>query len=123
MVIEQIARALAKQLGVELQLIGHPAPPALVECLKAQACDAGFLGFLLDRTAEVGFTAPYIQVPFTYMVPAGSAIYTIADADKAGICIAAVRTHASTLALGKIIKHAEIVGVAIPDEAFGLRIR
>ncbi len=119
-VIEQVARALAEHLGVELQLIGHPAPPALVECLKAQACDAGFLGFVPDRTVEVGFTTPYIQVPFTYMVAPGSSIYTIADADKAGIRIAAVRTHASTLALSRIIKHAEIVRVDIPDDAFEL---
>jgi polar amino acid transport system substrate-binding protein len=119
-VVEQIARALAGHLGVELQLIGHPAPLALVECLKAQACDAGFLGFVPERTAEVGFTTPYIQVPFTYMVAPGSSIYTIADADKAGIRIAAVRTHASTLALSRIIKHAEIVSVDIPDEAFEL---
>ncbi len=119
-VIEQIARALAEHMGVELQLIGHQSPPALVECLKAEACDAGFLGFVLGRTAEVGFTVPYIQVPFTYMVPEGSAIRSVADADKAGVRIAAVRSHASTLALSQILKHAEIVGVDIPDEAFEL---
>ena len=33
-VIVPIAQALAARLGVELQLIGHPAPPALVECLN-----------------------------------------------------------------------------------------
>ena len=42
-VVEQIARALAEHMGVELQLIGHPSPPALVKCLEAEACDAGFL--------------------------------------------------------------------------------
>jgi polar amino acid transport system substrate-binding protein len=119
-VVEQIARALAEHLGVELQLIGHSAPPGVVECLQTQACDAGFLGFLPERTGDVGFTTPYIQVPFTYMVAPGSSIYTIADADKAGIRIAAVRTHASTLALSRIIKHAEIVSVDIPDQAFEL---
>src|SRR3954471_2622816 len=34
-VIEQIARALAKRLDVTLQLVAHPSPPALIECLKA----------------------------------------------------------------------------------------
>jgi len=119
-VIVQVAQALAERLGVELQLVGHPSPPALVECLKAEACDAGFLGFLPNRTAEVGFTPPYILVPFTYMVPAGSSIRSIADADKAGVRIAAVRSHASTLALGRVLKRAEMVGVEIPDDAFEL---
>jgi polar amino acid transport system substrate-binding protein len=119
-VIEQVARALAEHLGVELQLIGHPSPPALVECLQAEACDAGFLGFLPNRTAEVGFTPPYIQIPFTYMVPANSSIRSIADADKAGVRIAAVRSHASTQALSRILKRAEMIAVEIPDDAFEL---
>jgi polar amino acid transport system substrate-binding protein len=70
--------------------------------------------------ADVGFTPPHIMVPFTYMVPAGSAIRTIVDADKPGIRIAAVRSHASTLALSRLLKHAEIVAVDIPDQAFDL---
>jgi polar amino acid transport system substrate-binding protein len=119
-VIEQVARALAERLGVGLELVGHPSPPALVECLKAQACDAGFLGYVPNRTADVGFTAPYILVPFTYMVAGSSSIRSIADADQAGIRIAAVRSHASTLALSRILKRAEMVGVEIPDDAFEL---
>jgi polar amino acid transport system substrate-binding protein len=119
-VIEQVARALAERLGVALELVGHPSPPALVECLKAQACDAGFLGYVPNRTADVGFTAPYILVPFTYLVAAGSPIRSIADADQAGVRIAAVRSHASTLALGRILKRAEMIGVEIPDDAFEL---
>jgi polar amino acid transport system substrate-binding protein len=119
-VIVQVAQALADRLGVRLELVGHPSPPALVDCLKAESCDAGFLGYVPNRTAEVGFTAPYILVPFTYMVAPGSAIRSIADADMAGVRIAAVRTHASTLALGRILKHAEMVAVEIPDDAFEL---
>jgi polar amino acid transport system substrate-binding protein len=119
-VIEQVARALAERLGVGLELVGHPSPPALVECLKAQACDAGFLGYVPNRTAEVGFTVPYILIPFTYMVAPGSAIRSIADADMAGTHIAAVRSHASTLALSRLLKRAEMVSVEIPDEAFEL---
>jgi polar amino acid transport system substrate-binding protein len=119
-VIVQVAQALADRLGVGLELVGHPSPPALVDCLKAQACDAGFLGYVPNRTAEVGFTAPYILVPFTYMVAPGSSIRSIADADTAGVRIAAVRAHASTLALSRILKHAEMVAVEIPDDAFEL---
>jgi polar amino acid transport system substrate-binding protein len=119
-VIEQIAHALAARLGVALQLIGHPSPPALVECLKAGACDVGFLGFTPHRTADVGFAPPHILVPFTFLVPAGSAIGNIGDVDKAGVRIAVVRNHASTLALSRILKHAETVGGEIPDDAFEL---
>src|ERR1700758_2440238 len=42
-VIVQIAQALGTQLGVKVELVGHASPPKLIECLQANACDAGFL--------------------------------------------------------------------------------
>src|SRR3954447_16581043 len=113
-VIVAIAQALGTQLGVKLELIGHASPPKLIECLQAQACDAGFLGFVPGRTGDVGFTPPYIMVPFTMMVSPSSSIRSIADVDKTGVRIAAVRNHASTLALRRVVKQAEIVEVEIP---------
>ncbi len=119
-VIVQIADALGKQVGVKVELVGNQSPPKLIECLNAGGCDAGFLGFVKSRADKVGYTAPYIQVPFTLMVPASSQVRTIADADKKGVRIAAVRNHASTLALKRVVKQAEIVEVDIPDQAFEL---
>jgi polar amino acid transport system substrate-binding protein len=119
-VVVAIAQALGLQLGVKLELIGHASPPKLIECLQAQRCDAGFLGFVPGRAGDVGFTPPYIMVPFTLMVPASSSIRSMADVDKTGVRIAAVRNHASTLALRRVVKQAEIVDVEIPDEAFEL---
>jgi polar amino acid transport system substrate-binding protein len=60
------------------------------------------------------------MVPFTYLVPPNSPIRAIADADKPGVRIAVVRNHASTHALEHILKHAKMIDVAIPDEAFEL---
>jgi polar amino acid transport system substrate-binding protein len=119
-VIEQVARALAKRLNVTLQLVGHPSPPALIECPKADMCDVGFLGYVANRTTDVSLSPPYIVVPFTFMVPVGSSIHSVADVDTTGTRVVAIRNHASTLALNRILKHAEIVNVEIPDEAFDL---
>jgi len=116
----QIAHALAARIGVEAQLLGYPTPPAVVECLKAGACDVAFLGNNPSRAAEVGFSPTLLLLPFTYLVPAGSSIGSIADADRPGVRIAAVRNHESTLALSRILKHAESVSAEIPDAAFDL---
>ena len=59
-------------------------------------------------------------MPFTYLVPAGSPIRSVADADKPGVRIAVVANHASTLALRAVLKHATLVDVEIPDQAFEL---
>lgn len=119
-VIVQIAQALADRLKVRLELVGNPSPPALIKCLRAGACDVGFLGLAKGRSPEVDYAPPHIMVPFTYLVPPNSTIRTIADADKAGTRIAAVRDHISTLTLRQVIRHAAIVQVDIPDEAFEL---
>jgi ABC-type amino acid transport substrate-binding protein len=70
----EIARALAARIGVQVVLLEYPAPPQVVDCLKADACDVVFLPFD-SRAAEVGgFSSPFIEFDFTYLVPAGSLI-------------------------------------------------
>lgn len=115
-----IAHALAARIGVEVALAAYPTPPAVVECLKAGACDLAFMGINPARGAEVGYSPPVILVPFTCLVPAGSSIRSIADADRPGVRIAVVRNHESTLVLNRIVKHAEVVGAELPDGAFEL---
>jgi polar amino acid transport system substrate-binding protein len=119
-VIVPIAQALAERLKVKLELVGNRAPPVLIKCLHDGGCDAGFLGLTTARTAEVDYATPHIMVPFTYLVPPNSSIRTVADADKPGIRIAVVRNHASTHALSHVLKHAEMISVEIPDQAFEL---
>jgi polar amino acid transport system substrate-binding protein len=104
-----IARALAARIGVQAVMLEHRSPPAVVECIKAGACDVVFLP-RDERAASVAdFSYPFIQSEYTMLVPAGSAIRSNADADKPGIRIGAVRSHASTATLTSVIKHAEIV--------------
>lgn len=105
----EFARALAARLGVQAVFLEHRAPPDVVACLKAGACDVVFLPHD-ERAANVGdFSPPIIQSEYTMLVPAGSPIGKTGDADKPDTRIAAVRTHASTMTLTHVIKHAEIV--------------
>jgi polar amino acid transport system substrate-binding protein len=116
----EIARALAARIGVQVVLLEHPTPPQVVDCLKADACDVVFLPFD-SRAAEVGgFSSPFIEFDFTYLVPAGSLIQSIADADRPGIRIAVVRNHASTAALNRVLKQAKLVYAETPDPTFDL---
>ncbi len=119
-VLVETARALAARIGVELVLLERPTPPKVVECLKAGECDVVFLAFD-ERAANVGdFSSPFIQFEYTLLVPAGSPIRTIPDADRVGVRIAAVRNHASTVTLSRILKQAEVVYAETPDPTFDL---
>jgi len=120
-VIAEIAHALAARMEVEVQLVGYPTPPAAVESINTGACDVvGLLGVNPSRAAEVSFTPPLMLYPFTYLVPAGSTIQSIADADKPGIRIAVIPNHESSLALGRITKDAELLRAEIEEVAFDL---
>src|SRR6266702_2417252 len=107
--LEETARALAVRLGVELQLVPYPTPPSAVEGLKVGTCDVTFLGIEPSRAAEVGFSPPFVELDYTYLVPAGSSIRSVADADRPGVRIAAIRNHASTITLSRMLKHATLV--------------
>ena len=113
-----IAHALASRMGVAIELVGYPTPPAVIECLKNGSCDLAFMG--TSRLGEVDFSPAVLEFDFTYLVPADSTIRSTADADRPGIRVAVVNKHASTLTLSRLIKHAELIGADVPDAAFEL---
>jgi polar amino acid transport system substrate-binding protein len=118
-ILLDLARTLAARMGVEVLPVGHPTIPEMLTCLTAGACDMGFMG--PDRSrAGVDFSPPIVQLDYTFLVPAGSSIQRVADADRPGVRIAVVRDHASTLTLSRIFKHAELAYAATPDPTFEL---
>jgi polar amino acid transport system substrate-binding protein len=118
-ILLDIARTLGAQIGVEVLPIGHPTIPEMLTCLTAGECDVGFMGPDPSR-AGVDFSPPILQLEYTFLVPAGSSIQRIADADRPGVRIAVVRDHASTLTLSRTFKHAQLMYAATPDPTFEL---
>jgi polar amino acid transport system substrate-binding protein len=117
----EVMRALGARMGIPVVFTEVSTPSKLVECLSTGLCDAGSLGFDPTRADQVGgFTPPFMQVEYTYLVPGDSVIRGVADADRPGVRIAVVRHHASTLALNRIVKQAEQVVTETPDAAFDL---
>jgi polar amino acid transport system substrate-binding protein len=114
-----IARMLGARIGVEVLPVWHPTIPEMLMCLTAGECDVGFMGPDPSR-AGVDFSPPILQLDYTFLVPAGSSIQRIADADRPNLRIAVVRDHASTLTLSRIFKHAQLIYAATPDPTFEL---
>ena len=103
-----------------MQVVEQPTPPAAIECLKASGCDVLFLGIVPSRLNLVDFSPSVFQFDYTYLVPVGSSIQRIADADRPGNRIAIVKSHASAQPLNSLVKQAELVGSELPDDAFDL---
>jgi polar amino acid transport system substrate-binding protein len=113
-----LARAVGARLGVDVRVLGRPSPREVLDDLRTERADLAFLS--IHRSDDADFTPPFLQVDFTCLVPAASAIRRVADVDRPGIRIAVVREHASTLALSRIAKQAELVPADVPDAAFHL---
>jgi polar amino acid transport system substrate-binding protein len=115
-----LVRALGARLGVEGVSIENSTPPEAVACIATNACDVGIMGIEPTRATQVDFTGPLVEVDYSFLVPAGSSLRNITDIDRTGIRVAAVRSHASTLALTRILKQAKLVYGETIDPAFDL---
>jgi len=115
-----LAAALASRLKVKAATIEYAGPREAMEGLKGGNCDVAFLPIEQSWRGDVDFSAPFMQIDFTLMVAPRSSARTVADLDRPGLRIAVVNRHASTLALGRIIKQAALVGADSPAAAFEL---
>jgi polar amino acid transport system substrate-binding protein len=61
------------------------------------------------RARRIGFTAPYVEIESTYLVPPGSSLVTPEDVDQPGQTIAAFTGSAYELWLRRNLKHATLV--------------
>ena len=104
-----LGRALAMRIGVDFVAIEYPRPGAILEGVQTNAWDVAFLVVDPERAKEVDFAPPHTQSDFTYLVPAGSSIHKVADADQPGIRIAVPRGDGVDLRLTRLLKKAELV--------------
>jgi polar amino acid transport system substrate-binding protein len=115
-----LARELGKRLDLPVDLVGFESAGQMVEGLKAGAWDVAFLAVDPGRAGEITFTAPYIEIEGTYLVPGGSPLHAIADVDRAGVRIGVSANSAYDLFLSRSLQHAELVRAADPTAAFEL---
>ena len=119
-VAHELIVALAEHLSIRMQIVHQQAPPKAIETLNGGGCDVMILGIEESRRKFVDFTPPVIQFDYAYLVPPGSPIEETAEVDHPGHRISVPQGHASWMALKRLIRHAEIVGTDLPDEAFAL---
>jgi polar amino acid transport system substrate-binding protein len=108
-VAPDLARAIADRLGVPVKLIAFPEPPDMVNVVDDDVWDIGLIGADPARAQRIAFTAAYVEIESTYLVPAGSPITAIAAIDRPGIRIAVTAGAAYDLWLERNIKHAQLV--------------
>lgn len=104
-----LARELARRLGVPLEPVIYTAAGKVVEGIKAGEWDVGFFAIDPVRAADTEFTAPYLIIEGAYLVPAGSPITRNEEVDRAGVRVAAAKGSAYDLYLTRDLKQATLV--------------
>ncbi len=108
-IVPDLAQELARRLGASAELIHYPGAGQVADAASAGAWDVGFIGAEPQRAAAIEFTAAYVEIPATYLVPAGSPIHGVEEVDRPGIRIATAARSAYDLYLSRSLKHATLV--------------
>ncbi|HKY07172.1 MAG TPA: transporter substrate-binding domain-containing protein, partial [Candidatus Binatia bacterium] len=115
-----LARELGRRSELPVELIGFDAAGKMFEAAAAGAWDVAFLAIDPDRAREIDFTAAYILIEGTYLVPGDSPFRANEDIDRAGVRIGVSANSAYDLFLSRSIKQAQLVRGPGPEAAFDL---
>jgi polar amino acid transport system substrate-binding protein len=118
-----LARELARRLDVAIELIAYDGVAGMVDAAKVGAWDIAFLGIDPAREGEISFTAAYLEIEATYLVPPGSPIRTVADVDREGVRVAAPARANYELFLSRHLVRARLVRAPSADAAYDLLVR
>lgn len=117
-----IARELARRLGLPLRLVPYEQAGRVTDAVARDEWDVAFLAIDATRAEQISYTAPYVLIEGAYAVPDASDLKTVADVDRAGVRVAAVAKSAYDLHLSRTLQHATLVRVPTAPEAFEIFI-
>jgi polar amino acid transport system substrate-binding protein len=115
-----LARELAKRLGVPVKIVAYDSVGTMVDGAKAGSWDIAFLGSDPARAAEITFTPAYVELDATYLVPAASPLRAAADVDREGVRVAAPARANYELYLSRSLTRAQLVRARDAAAAFDL---
>jgi len=117
-----LARELAARAGVPARMIEYTAVNKLVEDAAAGAWDVAVVAIDPQRRNVLDFAPAHLAADgfLTVLVPPGSSARSMADIDREGVRVAAVRGGAPLMVLERTLKNARVVAAENENAAFAL---
>jgi len=107
-VAPDMAREIADRLGVEVSFVKFATPGELADAVDDDVWDIGMIGAEPSRAERIAFSAAYVEIEATYLVPEGSPLTSVEDVDRDGVRIAVSGRSAYDLYLTRSLQHAEL---------------
>jgi polar amino acid transport system substrate-binding protein len=104
-----LARELARRLGVPVEFVTYDAAGKVTAAAKSGVWDIGFVAIDPQRAQDIVFTGPYVNIEGGYMVKKDSPLKAIDEFDRKGMRIAVGNKSVYDLYLTRTIKNAELV--------------
>ncbi len=108
-VAPDLARAIADRLGVAVSYVPFASPGELADAVDASVWDIGMIGAEPARAERIAFSAAYVEIDATYLVPDGSPFASVEDVDSDHVRIAVSGRSAYDLYLSRNLRKAELV--------------
>jgi polar amino acid transport system substrate-binding protein len=105
----ELARALARKLNVPVHLKGAQGVAGVIDSVKNDEADIGFVAYDPARAVDVDFSQTYALAQNTYLVLANSPLKKSIDVDKPGLNIGVGERDAGDFFLTRTLKSATLV--------------
>jgi polar amino acid transport system substrate-binding protein len=117
-----LMREIARRLDVSAEIVAYDKVGVMVDEARTGAWDIAFLGSEPAREREISFTAAYLEIEATYLVPGDSPLRHASEVDRDGIVVTAAARANYELYLTRTLKQAKLVSAPDGPAAFDLLV-
>jgi len=113
-----MARAIADELGVPLELVPFDGPGDVADAATSDVWDIANIAADPERAKHISFSPAYCEIQATCLLPAGSPHGSFAELDAPGTRIAVKARSAYDLWLTEHLRHATLVREPSIDDSY-----
>ncbi len=115
-----LTQEIGKRLGVPVEIVPYDSVAVMGDAAPSGVWDIAFLGSDPAREKIMSFTAAYLEIEATYLVPGASPLRNAAEVDREGVRVAAPTRANYELYLSRNLERAQLVSTSSADAAFEL---
>jgi len=115
-----LTQELSRRLGAPVEIVAYDSVAVMGDAAPTGVWDIAFLGSDPQRETIMSFTAAYLEIDATYLVPGSSPLRTAAEVDREGVRVAAPARANYELYLRRNLHRAKLISTQGADAGFEL---
>lgn len=104
----ELGTEMAQRMAVPMKVVEYQRVAQVIDALKASEVDVTFTNATAARGRDLDFSQVLVQVELGYLVPAASAMQSVADVDRPGVRVGVTQGSSSQQTLAQLYKNATL---------------